>query len=74
MAQWQQRQEMEEALREESAWMVRESWHHLPPVGAYVQVKYRDGIVLNGYTSHFSWALHGDRKDIVAYRVIPSQA
>jgi hypothetical protein len=70
MAQWQQRQEMEEALREEPEDFWR-SWEGRDcPNAGRVEVKYRDGGHDTGFVEHFYWHHPGDEGDIVAYRVI----
>lgn len=70
MAQWQQRQDMEEALREEPEDYWR-SWEGRGfPTASRVEVKFRDGGYDTGFVDHFYWHHLGDEGDIVAYRQV----
>lgn len=68
MAQWQQRQDMEEAMREDTEPLWR-SWGGTGyPVARRVEVKFRDGDHDMGFAEHFYWHHNGDEGDIMAYR------
>lgn len=78
MAQWQQRHEMEEAMRQEPApseWKANPG--HRPVVALeLVEVMFRDVGKSSdvGSAGVFDWNIFGDGSDIVEYRVITPQA
>lgn len=79
MAQWQQRHEMEEAMREEvpSGWKLNPGYQPVSD-NTLVEVKFRDPTWGNsfrtGWAYQYSWDIYDQYMDILEYRAIAVQA